>query len=170
MYKRQSHERETLEAVIAARSAAQAGLSAAKANPGDPEAMATLAAAQGQLNAGLGRLLAAVSYTHLDVYKRQVVNANTPAEPVAAQVTMSTAATIPITASANRSTRRDELRRAAACCSKKFIQKRPHPGPLPRTGEGVLSSELHFRRGAHFGLLVRRDIQQGCLLYTSRCV
>ena len=53
-----SHERETLEAVIAARSAAQAGLSAAKANPGDPEAMATLAAAQGQLNAGLGRLLA----------------------------------------------------------------------------------------------------------------
>ena len=53
-----AHERETLEAVIAARSAAQAGLSAAKANPGDPEAMATLAAAQGQLNAGLGRLLA----------------------------------------------------------------------------------------------------------------
>jgi LemA protein len=53
-----SHERETLEAVIAARAAAQSGLSAAKANPGDPETMATLAAAQGQLNAGLGRLLA----------------------------------------------------------------------------------------------------------------
>ena len=53
-----SHERETLEAVIAARSAAQSGLSAAKANPGDPAAMAELAAAQGQLNAGLGRLLA----------------------------------------------------------------------------------------------------------------
>ena len=53
-----AHERETLEAVIAARSAAQSGLSAAKANPGDPEVMATLAAAQGQLNAGLGRLLA----------------------------------------------------------------------------------------------------------------
>ena len=53
-----AHERETLEAVIAARSAAQSGLSAAKANPGDPDAMATLAAAQGQLNAGLGRLLA----------------------------------------------------------------------------------------------------------------
>ena len=52
------HERETLEAVIAARSAAQSGLAAAKANPGDPEAMAQLAAAQGQLNAGLGRLLA----------------------------------------------------------------------------------------------------------------
>ncbi len=53
-----SHERETLEAVISARSAAQSGLSAAKANPGDPAAMAELAAAQGQLNAGLGRLLA----------------------------------------------------------------------------------------------------------------
>lgn len=52
------HERETLDAVIAARSAAQSGLAAAKANPGDPEAMAALAAAQGQLNAGLGRLLA----------------------------------------------------------------------------------------------------------------
>ena len=52
------HERETLEAVIAARSAAQSGLAAAKASPGDPEAMAQLAAAQGQLNAGLGRLLA----------------------------------------------------------------------------------------------------------------
>jgi len=53
-----SHERETLEAVVAARSAAQAGLSAAKANPGDPGAMAQLAATQSQLNAGLGRLLA----------------------------------------------------------------------------------------------------------------
>lgn len=52
------HERETLDAVIAARSAAQSGLSAAKASPGDPAAMAQLAAAQGQLNAGLGRLLA----------------------------------------------------------------------------------------------------------------
>ncbi|NDK38253.1 LemA family protein [Pseudoxanthomonas gei] len=53
-----SHERETLETVIAARSAAQSGLAAAKANPGDPAAMAQLGAAQGQLNAGLGRLLA----------------------------------------------------------------------------------------------------------------
>lgn len=52
------HERETLDAVISARGAAQAGLAAAKANPGDPEAMASLAAAQSQLNAGLGRLLA----------------------------------------------------------------------------------------------------------------
>ncbi|WP_449447452.1 LemA family protein [Thermomonas brevis] len=53
-----AHERETLEAVIAARSAAQSGLAAANASPGDPAAMAQLAAAQGQLNAGLGRLLA----------------------------------------------------------------------------------------------------------------
>ena len=44
--------------MIAARAAAQSGLSAAKANPGDPDTMAALAAAQGQLNAGLGRLLA----------------------------------------------------------------------------------------------------------------
>ncbi|MFN3311104.1 MAG: LemA family protein [Thermomonas sp.] len=53
-----AHERETLEAVIAARAAAQSGLAAAKASPGDPGAMAQLAAAQGQLAAGLGRLLA----------------------------------------------------------------------------------------------------------------
>ncbi len=60
------HERETLEAVIAARSAAQSGLAAAKANPGDPAAMAQLASAQTQLNAGLGRLLAvAESYPDL---------------------------------------------------------------------------------------------------------
>ena len=52
-----SHERDTLEAVVAARSAAQSGLAAAKANPGDADAMAQLAAAQGQLNAGLGRLM-----------------------------------------------------------------------------------------------------------------
>ena len=52
-----SHERETLEAVIAARSAAQSGLAAAKANPGDADAMAALAASQGQLNGVLGRLM-----------------------------------------------------------------------------------------------------------------
>lgn len=52
------HERDTLEAVVAARAAAQAGLATAKANPGDPDAMTALAAAQQQLNAGLRRLLA----------------------------------------------------------------------------------------------------------------
>ena len=52
------HERETLEAVIAARSAAMSGLSAAKASPGDPAAMAQLANSQGVLNGALGRLMA----------------------------------------------------------------------------------------------------------------
>jgi LemA protein len=52
------HERETLEAVIAARGAAISGLSAAKASPGDPAAMEQLGATQGQLNSALGRLLA----------------------------------------------------------------------------------------------------------------
>jgi LemA protein len=53
-----SHERETMEAVIAARGAAMAGLSAAKASPGDPSAMAELAASQGALNGALGRFMA----------------------------------------------------------------------------------------------------------------
>ncbi|HVQ32435.1 MAG TPA: LemA family protein [Lysobacter sp.] len=53
-----AHERGTMEAVIAARGAAMAGLSAAKASPGDPAAMAELAASQGALNGALGRLLA----------------------------------------------------------------------------------------------------------------
>ena len=44
--------------MIAARSAAQSGLAAAKAHPGEPDAMAQLAASQGQLNGVLGRLLA----------------------------------------------------------------------------------------------------------------
>lgn len=55
-----SHERQTLEAVTAARTAAQAGLSAAKASPGDPAAMAELAQTQGALNGALGRLMVVV--------------------------------------------------------------------------------------------------------------
>ncbi|MFC7300834.1 LemA family protein [Cognatiluteimonas weifangensis] len=55
-----THERETLEAVVAARGAALSGLAAAKASPGDPAAMATLGAAQGMLDGALGRLLAVV--------------------------------------------------------------------------------------------------------------
>src|SRR6185312_16091136 len=43
------HERETLEAVIAARGAAMSGLAAAKASPGDAAAMQQLGAAEGQL-------------------------------------------------------------------------------------------------------------------------
>ena len=53
-----AHERQTLEAVIAARGAAVSGLAAAKASPGDPAAMAGLANAQGVLEGALGRLLA----------------------------------------------------------------------------------------------------------------
>ncbi len=53
-----AHERQTLEAVVAARGAAMSGLAAAKANPGDPAAMAELGQAQGMLNSALGRLLA----------------------------------------------------------------------------------------------------------------
>ncbi len=55
-----THERETLEAVVAARGAAQAGLSAAKASPGDPAAMAELSRSQGALDGVLGRLMAVV--------------------------------------------------------------------------------------------------------------
>ena len=55
-----THERQTLEAVVAARCAAISGLNAAKASPGDPAAMAELAASQGALNGALGRLLAVV--------------------------------------------------------------------------------------------------------------
>jgi LemA protein len=55
-----SHERETLEAVVAARGAAVSGLAAAKADPGNPSAMAELANAQGALNGALGRLMVVV--------------------------------------------------------------------------------------------------------------
>jgi len=65
-----SHERETLEAVTQARNLAQAGLSAAKADPGDPAAMAQLAQSQGMLNGALGRLLA-VSEAYPDLKASQ---------------------------------------------------------------------------------------------------
>ena len=52
------HERDTLEAVTAARSAAIAGLAAAKTNPGDPAAMQQLASTQGALVGALGRFTA----------------------------------------------------------------------------------------------------------------
>ena len=55
-----AHERETLEAVIAARGAAMSGLSAAKASPGEPTAMARLESGERQLEGALGRLLAVV--------------------------------------------------------------------------------------------------------------
>jgi len=50
-----THERETLEAVIAARGGALGALKAAQANPGDPAAMQQLSAADSSLSGALGR-------------------------------------------------------------------------------------------------------------------
>jgi len=52
-----AHERETLEAVTKARGAAVSGLAAAKASPGDPNAMAQLATAEQGLTGALSRLM-----------------------------------------------------------------------------------------------------------------
>jgi LemA protein len=52
------HERGTLEAVINARNAAQAGLKKAAADPSDAEAIKALAAAETTLGGTLGRLFA----------------------------------------------------------------------------------------------------------------
>jgi LemA protein len=52
------HERETLEAVIAARNTAVAGLKAAAADPGNAAAVAQLSGAEGALSGALGRLFA----------------------------------------------------------------------------------------------------------------
>jgi LemA protein len=54
------HERETLEAVISARNQAIAGLQAAAARPGDPDAIRKLAGSEAALDSALGRLLAVV--------------------------------------------------------------------------------------------------------------
>lgn len=53
-----SHERETLEAVIAARSGAVSAQKSAAANPGDPNAIAQLGGAENMLTQALGRLFA----------------------------------------------------------------------------------------------------------------
>jgi len=53
-----SHERETLEAVIAARNKAVGGLAQAAGSPGDPGAMKSLGSAEGVLSGAMGRLLA----------------------------------------------------------------------------------------------------------------
>ena len=60
------HERETLEAVIAARNQAAGAVKQAAADPGNGAAMASLAAAEGVLAGTLGRLFALVeSYPEL---------------------------------------------------------------------------------------------------------
>lgn len=51
------HEKETLEAVVQARSAAISAGQVAAANPGDPTAMKNLAGADGQLTGALSRLM-----------------------------------------------------------------------------------------------------------------
>ncbi len=51
-----SHERETLEAVIAARNQAMAGLAAAAKDPTNGDAIKELASAEGMLGGALGRL------------------------------------------------------------------------------------------------------------------
>jgi LemA protein len=53
-----AHERETLQAVIGARDSAQAAGRAASANPGDTQALATMAQAEGALSSTLGRFFA----------------------------------------------------------------------------------------------------------------
>ena len=53
-----SHEKETLEAVINARNSAVSGLSAAKSDPTNPDAMKELANAEQGLSGALGRLFA----------------------------------------------------------------------------------------------------------------
>ncbi|HEY5602322.1 MAG TPA: LemA family protein [Gammaproteobacteria bacterium] len=50
------HERETLEAVIAARNAALSGLNAAHADPSNADAIKSLSAAEGSLVNALGRM------------------------------------------------------------------------------------------------------------------
>jgi LemA protein len=52
------HEKGTLEAVTQARGAAMSAMQKAAANPGNPGAMASLAAAESQLSGVLGRLFA----------------------------------------------------------------------------------------------------------------
>lgn len=53
-----AHERETLEAVIEARNQAASGLAAAAGDPGEPQAMKNLGAAESALGGAMGRLLA----------------------------------------------------------------------------------------------------------------
>jgi LemA protein len=53
-----AHERQTLEAVIDARNRAATGLTAAAGDPGNPDAMKQLGAAESALGGAMGRLLA----------------------------------------------------------------------------------------------------------------
>jgi LemA protein len=67
------HERETLEAVVAARNAASTAARAAAANPGNPQAMQGLSAAEGVLTGSLSRLLA-VAEAYPDLKANQTMS------------------------------------------------------------------------------------------------
>ncbi len=68
-----AHERQTLEAVINARTAAVSGLKVAAANPGDPAAVQQLAGAENALSGALGRLFAlAEAYPDLKANKNMM--------------------------------------------------------------------------------------------------
>lgn len=67
------HERETLEAVIAARNGAVSATKAAAAAPGDPGAMNMLAGAENMLTQALGKLFA-VSEAYPDLKANQTMN------------------------------------------------------------------------------------------------
>jgi LemA protein len=67
------HERETLEAVIAARNGAESAREAAAAEPGDPNAMRELRKAEAQLGATLGRLFA-VAEAYPDLKANQTMS------------------------------------------------------------------------------------------------
>jgi len=66
------HERETLEAVIAARNGAQSANQRAAANPADAEAMQRLGAAEAGLSGALGRLFA-LSESYPDLKANQTM-------------------------------------------------------------------------------------------------
>ena len=67
------HERETLEAVIAARNVAHTANSRAAQNPGDPQAMQQLGAAEMGLNGALSRLMV-VSEAYPDLKADQTMS------------------------------------------------------------------------------------------------
>jgi LemA protein len=66
------HERETLEAVMAARGAAVSANARAASNPGNPAAMKELAGAEAMLTGTLGRLLA-VAEAYPDLKANQTI-------------------------------------------------------------------------------------------------
>jgi LemA protein len=68
-----AHERQTLEAVVAARNTAVAAERTAAANPGDPRAMQGLSSAEGALSGSLSRLLA-VAEAYPDLKANQTMS------------------------------------------------------------------------------------------------